>query len=606
MGEKEEGGKGEGKKGEGETGQGEKGEGEKGEGEKGEGEKEMGEKEEGGKGQGKKGEGEKGEGKTEDGGKGEGKKGEGEKGEGEKGEGEKVEQEKGGVEETKEEEEKGGVEVGRENEVVVGKASMDVASSAGKGCAVCEDKSSHMHRLMLALASVWSDLQRKRNERGIACEEDGSGREEAGKVKGEEDRDEQKQGEGEIDLVEEEKGCSSIKPSVASDAAADAAAAPAAAPADGVAVAAVAAAPAPANGATALPPPPAPTTSLVASATATAPPPAPSAAAGDSPPDTSSSHLSHWLDLSFPKALSLFKHFKTALNRECHSNSLLWASCRPGSSDNFLFCPTLPWPRTEAEEGEGEKKKPGDAKTAEGREEAGKEGKEEEKEGRDEAKLVAHFQRHWERGEPVVVRQVLDLRHGLSWEPLVMWRAFRETTPGAQMSEKTSVVAIDCLDWLEVEINTRQFFEGYWSGRMHSSCWPELLKLKDWPPAAFFHVRLPRHGSEFINALPFHVYLHPEEGHANVAATAAAPKGSLRPDLGPKTYIAYGVRGELGAGDSVTKLHCDMSDAAVFLDCCFPCRPPPPFGCILIAGADGVSYRHVTDVDGAGRAVTQG
>ncbi|KAJ0258020.1 Transcription factor jumonji [Hirschfeldia incana] len=177
---------------------------------------------------------------------------------------------------------------------------------------------------------------------------------------------------------------------------------------------------------------------------------------------------------------------------------------------------------------------------------------------------LLHFQEHWAKGEPVIVRKALDTTPGLSWEPMVMWRALCENADSSTSSSKMSQVkAIDCLSSCEVEVNARRFFEGYKKGRKYENFWPEMLKLKDWPPSDKFEDLLPRHCDEFISALPFQEYSDPRTGILNIAAKL--PEGLIKPDLGPKTYIAYGIPDELGRGDSVTKLHCDMSDAVNIL-----------------------------------------
>ncbi|KAF9624000.1 hypothetical protein IFM89_007698 [Coptis chinensis] len=185
-----------------------------------------------------------------------------------------------------------------------------------------------------------------------------------------------------------------------------------------------------------------------------------------------------------------------------------------------------------------------------------------------------HFQKHWIKGEPVIVRDVLEFTSGLSWDPLVVSRAMREKKNSRLISQKKKkqiiegssyleVSAIDCLEWCQAEISISSFFRGYSEGRAHENLWPKMLKLIDWPPSAFFEEHLARHCVEFYSALPFQEYTNPNYGYLNLATKL--PESSLRPDLGPKTYIAYGIAQELGRGDSVTKLHCDMSDAAYVL-----------------------------------------
>lgn len=65
---------------------------------------------------------------------------------------------------------------------------------------------------------------------------------------------------------------------------------------------------------------------------------------------------------------------------------------------------------------------------------------------------LKHFQWHWLRGEPVIVRDVLQKTSGLSWEPMVMWRAFRQITNNHH-AQSLEVKALDCLDWCEVPLS---------------------------------------------------------------------------------------------------------------------------------------------------------
>lgn len=111
---------------------------------------------------------------------------------------------------------------------------------------------------------------------------------------------------------------------------------------------------------------------------------------------------------------------------------------------------------------------------------------------------------------------------------------------------------------MQTEVNIHQFFNGY-LGQFDGENLPLILKLKDWPTTTAFDEVLPRHSAEFISCLPFKEYTHPTRGFLNLAVKL--PINSLKADMGPKAYIAYGFQEELGCADSVTNLHCDMSDA---------------------------------------------
>lgn len=115
-----------------------------------------------------------------------------------------------------------------------------------------------------------------------------------------------------------------------------------------------------------------------------------------------------------PDVSSSCSCFNDAGQVDVDNVNLRKAACREDSSDNHLYCPTA----RDVQHGD-----------------------------------LDHFQKHWIKGEPVIVRNVLESAHGLSWEPMVMWRAFRETSKSRTAkngSNFLAVTAIECLELSEV------------------------------------------------------------------------------------------------------------------------------------------------------------
>ncbi|KAF1001529.1 hypothetical protein AG4045_028450 [Apium graveolens] len=173
---------------------------------------------------------------------------------------------------------------------------------------------------------------------------------------------------------------------------------------------------------------------------------------------------------------------------------------------------------------------------------------------------LKHFQSHFFNGEPVIVNNVLETACGLSWEPSVIRRAFGQNKDKKNPPLK-NVVAINCLDWVEVDTKLSHFFKGYQEGQIGEDGCPQILQLKDWPPSTLFNYLVPRHSWEFISSLPFKEYTHPYSGNLNLAVMPS--DGVLKPDLRPKMHISYGVAPELERGDSVKNLQYNMCDTVV-------------------------------------------
>lgn len=163
---------------------------------------------------------------------------------------------------------------------------------------------------------------------------------------------------------------------------------------------------------------------------------------------------------------------------------------------------------------------------------------------------VAIFQDQWKRGQPVIVSGSGQTLNADLWKPQSFSRDFGE-------------VKNNLINCLTENIVPNQPMKKFWDGFEHygkrlkdEKGQPMVLKLKDWPPTDDFAEMLPSRFEDLMKGLPMGQYTR-RNGSLNLAGRL--PECFVRPDLGPKMYIAYGSASY--PNKASTNLHLDISDA---------------------------------------------
>nr|AGN12868.1 putative protein binding/transcription factor/zinc ion binding protein [Leavenworthia alabamica] len=168
---------------------------------------------------------------------------------------------------------------------------------------------------------------------------------------------------------------------------------------------------------------------------------------------------------------------------------------------------------------------------------------------------LEHFQTHWNKGHPVIVRSVLKGGSRLNWNPVAMFCSYL-TNKNSKTGNNT-----DYMDWFEVEIGVNQIFLGSLRGKAETNTCQERMKLDGWLSSSLFKEQFPDHYAEILNILPISHYMDPKHGLLNIAANL--PDSIQIPSFGPCLNISYMSGEEYAQPDSVKKLGfetCDMVD----------------------------------------------
>lgn len=167
------------------------------------------------------------------------------------------------------------------------------------------------------------------------------------------------------------------------------------------------------------------------------------------------------------------------------------------------------------------------------------------------------FREIWKRGHPVLVSNVADKLDKTLWTPESFSNDF-----GEYKNDVVNYVTND----VTINQQMKKFWEGFTSANKRirdDKGEPLLLKLKDWTLNDDLGQTLPSRFQDLMAALPMPDYTL-REGQLNLVTRL--PPEFMRPDLGPKMYIAYGSGSSLNKG--TTNLHLDIADVVNVLIYC--------------------------------------
>ena len=159
------------------------------------------------------------------------------------------------------------------------------------------------------------------------------------------------------------------------------------------------------------------------------------------------------------------------------------------------------------------------------------------------AQALRHFQSHWSRGDPVVVRGVRGKYVGC-WEPRSITRAMCSTT----REENNEVKLMNCETGEDFIFGVNDFFKAFDSREWFERNIKEprghgMLKLRDWPTEDDFKGKLPRHYVDFLQMLPFQEYTNMIDGPLNLSTEL--PKEWVPPTSVPRATSPWDARKRL-------------------------------------------------------------